>query len=83
MYQRFKRQLLDEMEMRRDIIVLNASEPSLEPIFEVSSSDDKLYLRILNEFDRIAVRHVEDLLYDLCVKYKIEAEKAAGAGFLI
>lgn len=76
MYQRFKRQLLDEMEMRRDVMVLKASEPSLEPIFEVSSFDDKLYKRILNEFDMIAVRHAEDLLYDLCVKYKIKAEKA-------
>lgn len=80
MYQRFKRQLLDEMEMRRDMIVLEASEPSLEPIFEVSSSDDKLYKRILNEFDMIAVRHAENLLYDLCVKYKINAEKAVNIG---
>lgn len=76
MYQRFKKQLLDEMEMRRDMIVLKASEPSLEPIFEVSSSDDKLYQRILEAFNMIAVRHAENLLYDLCVKYKIDAEKA-------
>lgn len=80
MYQRFKRQLLDEMEMRRDMIVLKASEPLLEPIFEVSSSYDKLYQRILNEFNRIAVRHAENLVYDLCVKYKISAEKAVNVG---
>lgn len=76
MYQKFKRKLLDEMEMRRDMIVLNSSEPLVEPIFEVSSSDDKLYRRILDEFDRIAVRYAENLLYDLCVKHGIEALKA-------
>jgi hypothetical protein len=80
MYQEFKRKLLDEMEMRRDMIVLNSSEPSVEPIFEVSSVDDKLYRRILDEFDRIAVRYAEDLLYDLCVKHGIEATKAGNAG---
>lgn len=80
MYQRFKRQLLEEMEMKRDILVLKNSKPSLEPIFEVSSSDDKLYQRILNVFNMTAVRHVEDLLYDLCVKYKIEVEKTVDAG---
>lgn len=80
MYERFKRQLLDEMEMKRDMIVLEASEPSLEPIFEVSSSGDKLYQRILREFDRIAVRHVENLIYDLCVKYKIDVELVANRG---
>lgn len=80
MYQRFKRQLLDEMEMRRDMIVLKVSEPSPEPIFEVSSSDDKLYQHILYEFNMIAVRHVENLLYDLCVKYEIDVEKAVNIG---
>ena len=80
MYQEFKRKLLDEMEMRRDMIVLNSSDPSVEPIFEVSSSDDKLYRRILDEFDRIAVRYAEDLLYDLCVKHGIEAKKAGNTG---
>ena len=80
MYQEFKRKLLDEMEMRRDMIVLNSSDPSVEPIFEVSSSDDKLYRRILDEFDRIAVRFAEDLLYNLCVKHGIEAKKAGNTG---
>lgn len=74
MYRKFKQQLLNEMEMRRDMIVLKTSEPSLEPIFEVSSTDDKLYRRILSEFDIIAVRHVENLIYNLCLKYKINAE---------
>lgn len=80
MYERFKKRLLDEMEMKRDMMVLNASEPSLESIFEVSSSDDKLYRRILNEFDRIAVRHVENLICDLCDKYKIDIELVANRG---
>lgn len=76
MYERFKRQLLDEMEIRRDMIVLQASKSSLESIFEVSTTDDKVYQRILYEFDRIAVRHTENLIHDLCVKYNINAEKA-------
>ncbi|MDE5759350.1 MAG: hypothetical protein K2H85_12160, partial [Allobaculum sp.] len=80
MYQEFKRKLLDEMEMRRDILVLKASETSLEPIFEVSSSDDKLYRRILEEFDRIAVRHVDNLLYDLCEKHGVDVERADSTG---
>lgn len=80
MYREFKRRLLEEMQMRRDVLVLNASQPSVEPIFEVTSSDDKLYRRILDEFDRVAVRHVEDLLYDLCVKYGVDVEKSDNAG---
>lgn len=81
MYQKFKRQLLNEMEMRRDMIVLNSSGSSPEPLFEVSTSDDKLYRRILQEFDWIALRHVENLLCDLCAKYKIGVEKAGHTHF--
>ncbi len=73
MYQEFKRKLLDEMETRRDTIVVQSSETSLEPIFEISSSDDKLYKRILDEFDKIFMRHAEDLLFELCEKYNIKA----------
>lgn len=80
MYQAFKNKLLEEMELRRDMLVLRASETSLEPIFEVSTPDDKLYKRILDEFDRLAVQHVENLLYDLCVKHEIRAVKAGNKG---
>ena len=74
MYQEFKKRLLEEMERRRDMIVLRTEAPSPEPLFEVSSVNDKLYNRILDEFDRIAIRHVEQLLYVLCKKYNVEAE---------
>lgn len=47
MYQAFKKRLLDEMEMRRDMFILRASEPAMESIFEVSASDDKLYKKFL------------------------------------
>lgn len=77
MYQKFKRHLLEEMEMRRDMIVLNMAQPSLEPIFEVSSTDDKLYRRILTEFDFIAIRSVEKLIYDLCVRDNIPVQMSA------
>lgn len=79
MYQKFKKSLLEEMELRRDMIVLKESDPSIEPLFEVTSADDKLYRRILDEFDRIAVRHVEGLLFDLCRKYGVEAGMGTGA----
>lgn len=76
MYQEFKRKLLDEMEMRRDVIVLQASKSSYDPIFEVSSDNDKLYHNILTVFDMLAVKHVEALLCDLCLKHGIEAKLA-------
>lgn len=75
MYQKFKNRLLDEMEMKRDLLVMKFPKPIYEPIFEVSSFDDKLYQKILEEFDKIAVRHVEELLCDLCEKYNIVANK--------
>lgn len=66
------------MELRRDMIVLKESDPSMEPLFEVTSADDKLYRHILEEFDRIAVRHVEELLCDLCRKHGVEAGMGTG-----
>ena len=74
MYEAFKKNLITEMETRRDLLVIREKRRLIEPIFEVSSEDDKLYNQILSEFDRIAVRNVEKLLYDLCVKYGLEAE---------
>lgn len=76
MYQEFKQKLLNEMEMRRDMIVLQYAEPSVEPIFEVSSADDKLYKRILEEFDRLAVGYADNLLQALSVKYGILEKNA-------
>ena len=80
MYEKFKRHLIEEMVVRRDIIVLNQKKRSLEPLFEITSEDDKLYERLLDEFDRIAIRNVERLIGDLCIKHGIDVELAGNTG---
>lgn len=77
MYQRFKKELLAEMEKRRDILVIRNSKPSIEPIFEVKDLNDKLYQKILDEFNSIAIQHVEKLIYDLCKKYEIDVKRTS------
>ena len=73
-YQEFKRKLLNEMRLRRDMIVVGTKTTSLEPIFEISNSDDKTYNKILYELDRIALRHSKRLLADLCKDYGIDVK---------
>ena len=75
MYQAFKRRMLEEMAIRRDMVVLQYQEPSYERIFAVATANDKLYSRILDEFDRMAECHVADLLYSLCLKHGINAQR--------
>ena len=81
MYDEFKRRLIEEMVIRRDVIVLNQSNRlTLEPIFEITSEDDKLYERLLDEFDRIAIRNVERLIANLCIKHDINVELSGATG---
>lgn len=80
MYQEFKRKLLNEMEIKRDIIVMEASTTSIESIFEICGPDDKMYSRILATFNNIVMRHVEDLIVNLCIKYNIFVEKTDRTG---
>ena len=81
MYEEFKRRLIEEMVVRRDIIVMNQTGRMIEPIFEVTSEDDKLYKRLLDEFDMIAIRNVERLIGDLCIKHGIDVELAGNTGY--
>lgn len=81
MYQKFKNSLLKEMIIQRDMLVIKDSEPQLEPIFEVSTTRDKLYRKILNAFDMIAIRNAEKLLYSLCEKHDINANISAAQRF--
>ena len=80
MYDEFKRRLIEEMVLRRDIIVLKQKNRTLEPIFEITSDDDKLYEKLLDEFDRIAIRNVERLIGGLCQKYGFDVELAGNSG---
>ncbi len=70
------------MEMRREIIVLENSKSYVdyESLFEVSNSGDKIYRRILDEFDRISVCSSARLAQRICCKHGIKAEETGAQG---
>ncbi len=82
MYEEFKQKMLADMEMRRDIIVLENSKSYVdyESLFEVSNSGDKIYRRILDEFDRISVYSSARLVQRICCKHGIKAEETGAQG---
>ena len=80
LYSIWKHNLIAEMEAKRDILVLQAQRGRDDPLFEITSPNDKLYQKILEEFDRIAVRNAEWLIYTLCRKHSVPADYGQNAG---
>ena len=73
MYDIFKNKLIAEFEEKREHIVAHAIHTSPESLFGIRTQDDKIYARILIEFERIALQNVEDLTISLLQKYEIES----------
>lgn len=73
-YKNFKRILLKQLEIERDLIIAQNSINRPESLFQIASADDKKYIKILQTFERIAVRNVEKLVQDLCASYNIKCD---------
>ena len=65
-YTHFKKKLIAEFEMKRDILVAQTDECRLESLFAIKDKSDDLYIKILDWFDKIAIRNVECLVEELC-----------------
>ena len=64
-YENFKKRLISELEMKRDMLVVKEKDNRLEPLFGIKNANDKLYASILEWFDIIALRNVEGLVASL------------------
>lgn len=73
-YNEFKKELIDELEMKKDITVVKNRFSRPETLFEISDTDDKMYIRILREFEMIAIRNVEKLVKKLCAIHNISCK---------
>jgi hypothetical protein len=76
LYEKFKKTLIDEMEKERDIIVVRNRDNKIETLFGIKSENDKLYMNILDAFERIAIRNVENLICELSEKKGIVCSKS-------
>lgn len=65
-YTEFKKKLISEFELKRDLLVLKSKGRKLEPLFGIKSDNDKLYMDILSAFETIAIQNVENLVAQLC-----------------
>lgn len=71
-YAEFKHNLLQQLEMKRDFIVANGTLNRPDPLFEIASADDKLYIKILQAFEQIAIQNAEILICELCRRNHIQ-----------
>jgi len=65
-YETFKKKLISDFEIRRDMLVINESRKEPESLFGVRDENDRLYMRILTAFETIILQNVENLIAELC-----------------
>ena len=65
-YNEFKKKLISDFEVKRDMLVLRNKGRKPEPLFGIKSDNDKLYMDILSAFETIAILNVENLVGQLC-----------------
>lgn len=65
-YTNFKKGLLQQLETVRDLTIARSILNRPEPLFEISTADDKMYIRILQAFEVVAIQKVEELIQNLC-----------------
>lgn len=70
-YQNFKNILLQQLEVKRDLIIAQNSFNRPDPLFEIVNADEKRYVKILHAFEQIAIRNIERLVQELCTSYNI------------
>lgn len=64
-YENFKAKLIQEFETKRDMLVVRENRNRPESIFGIKNVNDQLYTSILNGFEIIALRNVENLVASL------------------
>lgn len=65
-YQTFKEELIKELEFTRDRLVVQNRQDRPESIFCIKDKNDELYSKIIEEFEKVAIRKVEYLVASLC-----------------
>ncbi len=76
MYEAFKSKLIADFEQRRDIIVVSEKRRTSDLLFGIRTGEDKIYARVLNSFEQIAMQNAEELIVDICRKYGIAYMKS-------
>lgn len=82
-YSEFKQNLLQQLEMKRDFIVAHDTLNRPDPLFEIASSDDKLYMKVLREFELIAIQNAEQLILELCYRKNIMCRGQKDADLIV
>ncbi len=72
-YDKFKRDLFESLERERDLIVARNMFDRPMPLFEISNENDRLYTKILQQFNFVIMRSVDLLILDLCELHGINA----------
>jgi hypothetical protein len=80
LYENFKKTLINEMERERDIIVVKNRDNKIETLFGIKSENDRLYMKILEAFEGIAVRNVENLVCGLSEEKGIVCIRSTARG---
>ena len=65
-YLSFKKNLITELETKRDMLVVGEMRNHFEMLFGVKTDNDRLYSRILNLFEIVILKNVEHLVFQLC-----------------
>ncbi len=73
-YDDFKEKLIKELETKKDLIIIRNTFNRPESLFEISDTDDKMYIQVLKAFERIAIQNVEILVEKLCALHNISCK---------
>ena len=65
-YAEFMKRLLDELERERDMTIVRERINAPEALFDIKSTNDKLYIKILRNFEMTILRNVDRLIVNLC-----------------
>ncbi len=67
-YNKFKKELIADFEMRKDMLVVQENGNRTESLFGIKDTNDRLYNKILDQFEMVAIADVEKLVSWLCQK---------------
>lgn len=73
-YEAFKRDLIDTLDLEKTEMITKSclTKQSLDPIFVISSTDDKLYKRLIEKFQRTVFSKIQELCVSLCEEHKLD-----------
>ncbi len=70
-YEVFKKNLFNEMALKRDITIMERPREMITPLFLLSSENEKLYSRLKQMFQILSIDHIVKLVATLCEKHQI------------